>query len=288
MEKDILFDLTSNLEALGSLSKFANVSQSEIVSFLNSCDRYNIDYRENYYKFIEKFNIKLDNLRLDNLEIKSIHVTTGNDDGEYILNNGLLNLKEVVKRDTPMNRFLIERGIEIDVENKILRYNKKELIISEDNCRKSNGEKNYVHHKLYRDYLINGFHYNNKPLKYGGMVAYRPEFIYSLGDLIRYRDLEKTWENTFNQCYIVEYKCKPCNIEWNSYVKDIMEDDDGIEPSLEKIIKRWLINNSLYVIFNYILGSDGVEIYSFLKPNYNVPSSDIIKIINVTSKRNNS
>ncbi|WP_158678741.1 hypothetical protein [Clostridium cagae] len=49
-----------------------------------------------------------------------------------------------------MRKFLLDR--KIDIDNKLVRYRGKEIKI-QDESENYYGEKSFVYHKLYRDYL---------------------------------------------------------------------------------------------------------------------------------------
>ena len=282
MGNGLLFDLTTVEKAMNSLSEFIGKDKREIfMCLIKNNKKYCNDDNKIYDKFLEELNIDLDKLSLDELEIKSIHVTTGNDNGNSIKKNGLKNLRETIKTDTPMKKFLNDREIEIDIEKQEIKYQGK-CIFSEDEQKKCVLDKNFIFHKLNKDYLINGFHYANEPIKYGGGVAYRPEFIAEVGKLIN--GLEYEWRKIFNQCYIVEYKANPYNYEWFNYQIDNI-DKEMFEDDKDYYIKTSLIKNSISVIVEDINDSKADEIFSYAKFDYNVPSSDIINIIDVTSQR---
>lgn len=284
MREKWLYDITDSEKALESISKLINISECDIYLFLLKNSTKYLDCEELYCEMIKKFHIDFEKIDLDIIEIKSIHITTGCDDGKSILDNGLLNLREAIKRDTPMRRFLNNKGIEIDIENKMIRYKGKELLI-EDNSKKSWEENDFVYHKLYEDYLINGFHCDEAPIKYGGNVAYRPEFISSLGKFVKNENIQYDWANKFTQCYIVEYKANPYKYAWFNYQFDGLN-EECYKENEQYHIKKWLIRQAIYVIASKIVGYSKPEIFSYLGFDENIPKEDIIKITNVTSERN--
>lgn len=286
MSRHLLFDLTSSEEAMKSLSSFIGKSKREIFLSLqrNSVGDY-IDFKEIHTKLVEELKVNSDELHLNDVEIKSIHVTTGNDNGESFRKNGLMNLRETIKNDTLMSRFLFDNGIQLDIENRVVTYKKKQYLMKNED-EKFGVEKNYVYHKLFKDYLINGFHCYENPICYGGQVAYRPEFIAEVGKLIRNRQLEYDWAKAFNQCYIVEYKTSPYNYEWFNYQIDNLTEDEFNEDK-DYYIKKWLIRQSINVIVSNIKGWGLPKIFSYMKFNYNVLSSEIIKVVDVTTERDN-
>lgn len=283
MGEKILFDITDSEKALESLSEMLGIGESDIYLFLYKNVTTYLDTQKLHYDLIEKFNIDYERIDLEKVEIKAIHVTSGNDDGKSIHDNGLLNLREAIRKDTPMRNFLNSRGIEIDIDKMIIKYKGEERKI-EDNTNKCWEERDLVYHKLEKDYLINGFHCDNNPIGYSGNVAYRPEFIGSIGKFIRNENLQYDWAKEFNQCYIVEFKAVPYKYEWFNYQIDNMSKDD-YEMDRSYHIKRWLVRQSINVICHKILAWEKPEIFSYLGFDENIPKEDILKITNVTSER---
>lgn len=283
MSNKLLYDITNKDRAIESLSKYLNINKDEIFKYILCNVSEEIDYINMYYDLIQYFNINFEELSVENVEIKSIHVTTGNDDGKFIIENGLLNLRNVLINDTPMYKFLINRGIEINIDKRLIRY-KDKLIEIQDESKKISAEKSFVYHKLFKDYLINGFHCDEEPIKYGGNVAYRPEFIRSLGILLNYNQLEYEWAKEFNQCYIVEYKANPYRYEWFNYRIDNLTQEE-FENDKDKYIKKWLIMQAIMVIAWDMLGWGRPEVFSYFGFNNNVLPSEIISVIDVTKER---
>ncbi|HAT4183915.1 hypothetical protein ACV3Z6_13525 [Clostridium perfringens] len=279
----MLFDLTTAENAINSLCEFIGKNKSEVFRYL-LLNKNSDNYKEVFDNFIEEFNINIDeDLTLDRLEIKAIHITTGNDNGKFIKENGLKNLREVVKSYNPLSNFLQEQGIKIDIDNEVICY-KGKLYPIEDESKYIGFKRNLVYHKLFDDYMVNGFYYNNNPLSYGGGVSYRPEFIVSIGKLIGNEKIENEWIKTFNQCYIIEYKTNPYNFESFNYVIDGISTSD-VEENKDFYIKYWLIMESISIILSDIQGSSYSEIFSYANRDYSFPSSEIIRIIDVTNIR---
>lgn len=282
MDDKWIYDLTNDESALKSLRKFINVGEREIVKFI-ALNLKEGDYSKVQSDMLDNFNIELENLIIDDIEIKSIHITTGNDNGRFILENGLYNLQRVLTNDTPIKRFLEEEEIEIDVSNKVINYKGRNIRIVDDTGM-GGCQRNLVHHKLYKDYAINGFVCDEKPLKYGGEVAYRPEFIRSLGKFLKEDSLENQWEKTFNQCYIVEFKTSLNKLDYSTFQMDGLSKEE-IEINKSKYIKIWLIIKSIEVIACALQGASKPQIFAYLDSNENIPKEDIINVIDATEER---
>ena len=286
MKEKLLYDMTDAENAIESLSKFLNIGKIELFSFISiRADQDIIDYNKTYEELILEFDIDINELSIDNIEIKSIHVTTGDDNGYSIREKGLLNLQQSLKQNTPLRKFLLKRDIRIDVESNLIYFKDNKLVIVNDTSD-YRGNKNYVYKKLYKDYGINGFIYNNEPLKYEGNVANRPEFIYNISKMLKCSNLEKEWERENKQCYTVEYKYPHEKLSWINLALN-REDKYEIEDNRKLYIKLWLIKQAIKVIIYDIMYFGKLEIISYLKLDENIPSQDIISIINTTKERNN-
>ncbi|HBE79937.1 MAG TPA: hypothetical protein DDW65_19480, partial [Firmicutes bacterium] len=75
-----------------------------------------------YVEFVKEFNIQLEDFEVSRVFITCKHITTFHDGGAALKKYGLLNLKEVFEKDTPLKIFLAERMISIDVDNRKLIF----------------------------------------------------------------------------------------------------------------------------------------------------------------------
>lgn len=283
MKEKWLYDMTDAENTMKSLSKFLNIGKRKLFRFMYTRANEYIDYDKFYEELIEEFDIDIDKLYIDNVYIKSIHVTTGNDNGHSIKEKGLLNLQEALTQDTPLRNFLLKKDIRVDVENKLVYFRDKKLLIVDDKSDYKDN-KNYVYNKLYRDCEVNGFACDEAPLEYGGDVANRPEFLYNLGIMLRYITLEEEWKIDNRQCYIVEYKYPHEKLAWFTLILN-NEDEDEIEEARESYVKEWLIRQSMTVLIYDIKGWGKPEIISYLKLSENIPNYDIINVIDATEER---
>lgn len=103
---------------------------------------------------------------------------------------------------------------------------------------------------------------------------------------MKYGNLEKEWEKENKQCYIVEYKYPHEKLSWINLALN-KEDKFEIEDNRKLYIKLWLIKQAIKVIIYDIMNFGKLEIISYLKLDENIPSQDIISIINTTKERNN-
>lgn len=81
------------------------------------CLHYQSDY--NVSNFIEKFNI---DIKQRKTYITCRHAMTAFDNLMYLRKKGLLNLKQMLERKTPLSEFLLNNNIKIDIKNKLIHY----------------------------------------------------------------------------------------------------------------------------------------------------------------------
>lgn len=79
------------------------------------------------FDFVKKFNLPVDKIDTTNVFITAKHITTLFDKDSTLKKYGLLNLKDVLEKDTPLRRFLEKRGIKFDVNRKKIEISEMEL-----------------------------------------------------------------------------------------------------------------------------------------------------------------
>ena len=140
------------------------------------CKHFKLNYSDTFVKLLElnhkdipvwklaqTFQLDLMQPTFD-CEVVCRHVTTCDDQLDSIKKYGFLTLSEVLKKDTPLKKFLLKYGIEIDAEKKKMIIGEKEVEYS-DKCDKcymnENDDKQcfctfhnelaLLHNKLYYD-----------------------------------------------------------------------------------------------------------------------------------------
>lgn len=86
--------------------------------------------------FIEKAGIKLDAVDIAEVSLHCKHITTINDNFESLKKYGLITLDKVLTYPTPLNKFLLERNIRVDILNRDIYYKDKRIHIikSDEEC----------------------------------------------------------------------------------------------------------------------------------------------------------
>lgn len=86
--------------------------------------------------FIEKAGIKLDVVDITEVSLRCKHITTINDDFESLKKYGLITLDKALTYPTPLNKFLLEHNIRVDIVNRDIYYRNKRIHIvkSDEEC----------------------------------------------------------------------------------------------------------------------------------------------------------
>jgi hypothetical protein len=224
------------------LSEYFGIHYDEVFNEL--CPYYESDYE--LYNFIKKFNIDMKKRYYNKIYITCRHAITVFDELEYLKKNGLLNLKQMLQRESPLSLFLLKNHINIDIEKKILNYNNSSyrILHRDEKCNKCIFEefqcKSFFNNKLpdykscdYRDKLsfLEGKLYYDKcetevfidgTLKdiYGYYsVRYSPEILSTIENITYFYDnkmgnLQNKWTNIPNNKYcILEFDSEISNFE---------------------------------------------------------------------------
>jgi hypothetical protein len=88
-------------------------------------------------EFIRKAGIKQDTVDISNVMLHCKHITTVNDNFESLKKYGLLTLDKALTYPTPLNRFLLEHDIKLDIANRDIYYKDRRIHIveSDEECK---------------------------------------------------------------------------------------------------------------------------------------------------------
>ena len=95
------------------------------------------------FDFVKEFNILADKINTTNTYVTAKHLTTLPDNGLSLRKYGLLNLKGALDKETPLRKFLRNKKIEFDVEQKKIKILGKTVDIfrCNGNCKPCNIDK---------------------------------------------------------------------------------------------------------------------------------------------------
>ena len=215
--------------------------------------------------FIELFNIDLRHKCREEIFITCRHGMTSIDNLKYLKSKGLLNLNEMLKVGTPLSLFLKNYGIEVDVNNRILKVDEKivpilhrnsqcsDCIFEKYECRSYFNNNNpdfksceyrkkmsFLELKLYYDkceteVFIDG---TNKDIEKYSIIGHAPEILYTIDNVIKYLwdkkgSLEYTWwKNKLNKFNVLEFDTSIEGFELIN-TKDQFESYEDIYDELE-------------------------------------------------------
>ncbi|WP_346836031.1 hypothetical protein [Paenibacillus polymyxa] len=269
------YDITTYENSLFSLSQFTKQGKGDIEDYilLNSHE-FSADH------FLKEFQIDESNLLENDLWLTSLHVTTNNDNCTSLKKYGLINLQQAISLDTPFKHYLKEFGITFDLIQRSFNYKSNTYDISREfnafSTDTNELQLQNIAYKLYEDHQVNGFFSYDNVLTYGGYVNKRPEFLLNLSSLLKLPNLVYNWERN-NKCYVIKF-IVPINdyIDWTFINKSELLYLDQEEIDITK--RKWLINETLSNIYEGFFHQTLRDIYSYLRPNLNIPSSNFVKI----------
>lgn len=238
-----LFNLSSIIPALSS---HFHLNLSKVTHYFESFDF----VHATAFDFVDAFHIDLLKKTIG-CKIVCRHLTISSDKLHSIMENGLLTLDQVLMKDTPLNRFLSENGIVINVEKHEMLLHGSRLSISSlyDPC--SPCVKNYpldetkprsciaceyhdkmalLHSKLYQDkceveVYIRGS--DTYMLENYNSITSGPEILFTIGSIIQKINpkidpafLQDAWSAKNNiKRYILEFLVPLCMMETNTDYK---------------------------------------------------------------------
>lgn len=121
------YDLRTCDSAYYFLLNFMDMTPDEYITELV------IECENRFERFWERNIDRISDVDISDLRIMAFHVVGALDECKEIRENGLMNLQEVLKRDTVISRALGHYGIFFDIENRILHCNGEKYDIDYEN-----------------------------------------------------------------------------------------------------------------------------------------------------------
>ncbi|WP_442637662.1 hypothetical protein [Rossellomorea marisflavi] len=218
------------------------------------------------FDFLERFDIDLEKSFQDDIKITCRHaLATDNNGFAFLKEKGLLNLKVMLEVKTTLSSFLLEQGIKVNVEEKILEFDGKKYPILDNNTRCERciydkyeckdfisdepilrdcdyrKELGKLHIKLYSDKCqIEGFIDGSFEDIYAyDSVRESPEILKTINNVTEFYGqneniLKDKWSKRKNtNFYIIEFEVPLENLE-NVSVRRIHENDSNVLEIVEK------------------------------------------------------
>lgn len=231
--------------------------------------------------FYEMYYNKLKKIDTRELNLVVIHVTSNNDNCENIQKYGIKNLQSVLAEKNELSEFLKNKGISFNILEKKMYINDNEYEICYDDllimkCRTNEQNKlKKIAHKIYFDYQINGFFYNENILNYGTNIHKNPEFLLTLSEFDETTyGLDKEWGDT-NRGYVIKYKTKIENFAEYTFELSKIEMEEELNGKGDKI-KKFLLTKAMLSCFGKTS-----EIFAYMKPDKIIKPNEIIECISV-------
>lgn len=242
------YDLRTCDSARRFVLDFMDMTHDEDISKLHiTCD-------DEFEEFWERNIDKIKQVDISNLRIIAFHVLGSLDECKSIKSEGLMNLQEVLTRNTILKRLLNKIGIQFDIPHKLVIYKGKEYDIDYENYNNSSclvgiyKKLNYVAHRVFYDFSVNGFLLSDNVFNYGTNIDERPEFLMTLGLLFpEARKLESYWRKK-SKSYKINFYASINQVERFNFQLDRLKDPPyaGWENLNDEMkIKKWMLSHAI-------------------------------------------
>ncbi len=270
MNQSHVYDIRTSESALSTLVNLSQVMPSIWKRYI-SCRRENLnddgfveDVIRSHGTFPENY---------ENWSFTYFHVTTSANGCASFREHGILDLKEAYRcPDSELRTFLDDKGIDIDIDNCILKYKGKAFDISygpyPHGFDKMAQDCWAIGRKFYFDFTTCGFLSVWDLTPYGGGVHYRPEILSDIDRLLNL-SLSQEWCAT-HEPYEVVALVKGTDIVYDS------DDKNNKEKVLHYLTKA----------YNTAFGSPHEEIV-LLKDHIQIPPRNIVEIKPLSCWRGN-
>ena len=266
----IYFDITTQQSALDFLLNLG-FYYGELV----------MEYRQNCSGDLDKFWMrnreKTDPLNIEDIRFVAFHVTASLDKCNEIKTSGLQNLQYVLSHRTKLSEGLRKCGIIFDIEKQIMYIDGKGHDINYDRCcnkkmRSVLDERiASVSHRVYYDFCVDGFLYNDRVENYGSSIHERPEFISTLIDLSpKAQKLDAFWRAN-SEPYKVFFYATADQIHKFTF-DDLQENNLPYSKQEQLAIKKWMLLKAADRAFEYCH-----EDYLYIRDDCFIPASQIIR-----------
>ena len=271
------YDLRDCDSAYYFVLEFMNMTRDEYVT------EWCLNCVGNFELFWDRNIERIKSVDITNLRIIAFHVLGSLDNCNEIRQNGLKNVQMVLSTNTILSRGLNKIGISFDLSNKALHYEDKEFNIDYDYYLNKSTKTAFedkleaVAHRIFYDYCLDGFLFNDDIKDYGTDIHKRPEFLKTLSEAFKkVKALEQYWYNK-SKPYKVNFYATINQIQRFTFDLDEINDppyDNWLELSEDMRIKKWLLSHAIDRAYN---GRD--ELYLYIKDDVIIPPEQIIDII---------
>lgn len=240
----MIFDIRTPDSAYDFILDFLGITgETFVMKYCEEC-KSNID------AFIDEYYNEIEDKGISGLKIMAFHILGSLDNCQEIKRNGLINLQKVLSRDTLLHKLLLKAGVDFDIDRRIVKYEGVEYDIDYERYR----EEHFlspeevilkdIGYRVYYDFCVNGFLYNDNAKNYGTDIHERPEFFNRLTDVFpAAKTLENYWKSN-SVGYCIDFYATPEQIHEFTYgvdLKNISEYDmQFIDLKME--LKKWMLS----------------------------------------------
>ena len=274
----MIYDITSSDNAYNWVLEFFDINDNELI------EQYILECNSDYDVFIDKQLEKVKQWDLETTDFAVIHVTSSDNECEDIKQNGIINLQEVLSKDTKLKKIFSEYGIQFDINEKLMIIGDKKYNVDYDYYKNICDSHEIEHYKnlkkisrrLYFDAQINGFFFSNDVKRYGTCIHEKPEFMECFHNFLdNISDMERKWKET--SCgYKIKYKSKFNEFAWYSfYDYEYSFYDDGENNRLQ--LKKKLIKYALDICYSKSIS----DIVAYMKLETQIKNEQILECIKI-------
>lgn len=267
LTQDIDFSIVTVDEAWAFLCRLSGLTRKELVFELCECDG-------DFMLFWERNECRFNSIDPDRLRFHAFHILGSIDDCSSIVENGLLNLHQMLGNKTALSEGLKKCGVTFDLNNGKMLIDDYLFDVGPDSISES-GPIGVISARISRDYCVNGFLCNEHPEGYGTGIHKRPEFLLKLSELSpKVKKLSSCWAS-MSTPYAVHYYARLEQLPRYQFGLDGVKSgcsEGGDYPA----VLKWAIQQAI----DRVTLSDGAigERIMYLLDDESIPTSQIMAI----------
>ena len=269
----IYYDITNPDASYEWLYSILNIKKGRFIS------NYVLECNNDFDVFFVKHLDEIEAMDINQLELVVIHVTTNGNDCAEIRKNGLRDLKRVLHEKTELSMFLNDRGINFDIQSKVMHINGETFDVDYEkykNLYRSDEKAKVLYkigHKIYYDYQVNGFFFCRDIYDYG-TIHKAPEFLFTLSGFGQETaEIDDEWEK-ITKPYVVKYRAKIADFEYFTFYES---EEKYLQDFHNKWLglKRWLLQKAIESAFSGLAS----EIFAYIKQGKIIESGQILDCV---------
>jgi hypothetical protein len=271
------FDIRTFDTAYYSLLDLLQMTGQEFV------EEYYINCEADFTQLWDRHFTQINQIDISHIRFIGFHVTSNWDNCAEIRENGLRDLQKVLSEDTALSRLLRSYNIEFDIGQKVIRSNGQpinidyDMILQVNRFDLSDYEESIksVAHRVFYDYLVNGFYTNDNIFGYGTGIHERPEFFINLVQLFPSLSEAETFWKKQSKSYKITFfayfdQLAPFSFDMNNL--DDPPFEDWLDLTEEQRAKKQMLWMALDRAFNH----STTEEYMYIKDGTSIPPEQII------------